>query len=49
MPPGLTPFGQMVFKAVQTYGMVVTDYAGASRLPAEAKKTHQSPWPEMSK
>jgi len=35
MPTGLTPFGQMVFKAVQTYGMVVTDYAGAVMLQAE--------------
>jgi hypothetical protein len=35
MPPGLTPFGQMVFKAVQTYGMVVTDYAGGVMLEAE--------------
>ena len=35
MPSGLTPFGQMVFKAVQTYGMVVTDYAGAVMLEAE--------------
>ena len=35
MPSGLTPFGQMVFKAIQTYGMVVTDYAGAVMLQAE--------------
>ena len=35
MPSGLTPFGQMVFKAIQTYGMVVTDYAGAVMLEAE--------------
>ncbi|MGO9658868.1 MAG: hypothetical protein ACLP7F_11000 [Acidimicrobiales bacterium] len=35
MPTGLTPFGQMVFKAIQTYGMVVTDYAGAVMLQAE--------------
>ena len=35
MPTGLTPFGQMVFKAVQTYGMVVTDYAGGVMLQAE--------------
>jgi hypothetical protein len=35
MPSGLTPFGQMVFQAIQTYGMVVTDYAGAVMLEAE--------------
>jgi hypothetical protein len=35
MPSGLTPFGQMVFKAIQTYGMVVTDYAGGAMLVAE--------------
>ena len=27
MPAGLTPFGQMVFKALQSYGMVVADQA----------------------
>ena len=32
---GADPFGQMVFKAIQTYGMVVTDYAGAVMLEAE--------------
>jgi hypothetical protein len=35
MPSGLTPFGQMVFKAIQTYGMVVTDQGGAVMLEAE--------------
>ena len=35
MPAGLTPFGQMVFRAVQTYGMVVVDWAGAVMLEAE--------------
>lgn len=35
MPSGLTPFGQMVFRAVQTYGMVVTDQAGAVMIQAE--------------
>jgi hypothetical protein len=35
MPSGLTPFAQMVFRAIQTYGMVVTDYAGAVMLEAE--------------
>ncbi len=34
-PPGLTPFAQMVFRALQTYGMVVTDQAGAVMLQAE--------------
>jgi hypothetical protein len=35
MPSGLTPFGQMVFKAIQTYGMVVTDQAGGVMMVAE--------------
>ncbi len=35
MPEGLTPFGQMVFKAIQDYGMVVVDQAGAVMLQAE--------------
>ena len=35
MPSGLTPFGQMVFKAIQTYGMVVIDQGGAVMLEAE--------------
>jgi hypothetical protein len=35
MPGGLTPFGQMVFRAVQTYGMVVVDQGGAVMLEAE--------------
>ena len=36
MPSGLTPFGQMVFKAIQTYGMVQTDQAGSVALQAES-------------
>jgi hypothetical protein len=35
MPTGMTPFAQMVFKALQTYGAVVTDHAGAVMLQAE--------------
>jgi hypothetical protein len=35
MPSGLAPFGQMVFKAVQTYGMVVVDRGGAVALEAD--------------
>jgi hypothetical protein len=35
MPAGLTPFGQMVFRAILTYGMVVTDQGGAVMLEAE--------------
>lgn len=35
MPGGLTPFAQMVFTALQRYGAVVTDYAGAVMLEAE--------------
>ena len=36
MPAGLTPFAQMAFKAIQNYGMVVTDQSGAVALAAEA-------------
>ncbi len=36
MPAGLTPFAQMVFHALQTYGMVVVDQAGAVMLQAES-------------
>jgi hypothetical protein len=35
MPSGLSPFAQMVFKAVQTYGMVVVDQGGAVMLEAD--------------
>jgi hypothetical protein len=35
MPPGLTPFAKMVFVALQRYGMVVVDQAGAVMLQAE--------------
>jgi len=35
MPGGLTPFAQMVFKALQRYGAVVTDFAGAVMLQSE--------------
>jgi hypothetical protein len=35
MPAGLTPFAQMVFTALQRYGAVVTDFAGAVMLQAE--------------
>jgi hypothetical protein len=35
MPGGLTPFAQMVFRAIQTYGMVVADRGGAVMLEAE--------------
>ncbi len=37
MPRGLTPFGRMVFTAVQTYGMVVVDQGGAVMLEAEQR------------
>jgi hypothetical protein len=36
MPTGMTPFAQMVFKALQTYGAVVTDHAGAVMVQAES-------------
>lgn len=35
MPSGLTPFAQMVFKAISKYGMVVVDQGGAVMLEAE--------------
>jgi hypothetical protein len=35
MPSGLTPFAQMVFTALQDYGAVVVDYAGAVMTEAE--------------
>jgi hypothetical protein len=35
MPPGLTPFAQMVFTALQDYGAVVVDQAGAVMTEAE--------------
>ncbi len=35
MPKGLTPFAQMVFKAMQTYGAVVTDQSGSVSIAAE--------------
>ncbi len=35
MPSGLTPFGRMVFTALQRYGAVVTDLAGGVMLEAE--------------
>ena len=35
MPGGMNPFAQMVFTALQKYGAVVTDYAGAVMIEAE--------------
>jgi hypothetical protein len=35
MPPGMTPFAQMVFRALQNYGAVVVDKAGAVMIEAE--------------
>ena len=35
MPSGLTPFAQMVFRALQTYGAVVTDQGGSVSLESE--------------
>jgi hypothetical protein len=35
MPASLTPFGNLVFRALQTYGAVVTDEAGAVMIEAE--------------
>jgi hypothetical protein len=36
MPTGLTSFGQMVFKAIQQYGLVYVDQGGAVMLYAES-------------
>ena len=35
MPTGLTPFAQMVFRAIETYGAVVTDQAAGVFVEAE--------------
>jgi hypothetical protein len=35
IPSGLSPFAQMVFKALQTYGAVVTDQGGSVSLESE--------------
>ena len=35
MPAGMTPFAQMVFRALQTYGAVIVDKAGAVMVQAE--------------
>jgi hypothetical protein len=35
MPSGLTPFAQMVFRAIQNYGMIVTDQSGAVDIVGE--------------
>ena len=35
MPSGLTPFAQMVFRALQQYGAVVTDHSGAVMVQTE--------------
>jgi hypothetical protein len=42
MPSGLSPFAQMVFKAISTYGMVVVDMGGAVML--EADMADPGPW-----
>ncbi|HET9733615.1 MAG TPA: hypothetical protein VFP54_13160 [Acidimicrobiales bacterium] len=38
MPPGLTPLARMVFTALETYGGVVTDRAGAVMTVAESSR-----------
>ena len=38
MPAGLTPYAQLVFRALQTYGAVVTDHAGAVSIQGEGPK-----------
>jgi hypothetical protein len=42
MPSGLTSLGQMVFKAIQTYGVVVTDYAGGAGIAAQTPPVGQT-------
>jgi hypothetical protein len=39
MPSGLTPFGQMIFKAIQTYGAVIVDQGGAVAIEADQTNT----------
>ncbi len=52
MPTGLTPFAQMVFKAVLTYGMVIVDQGGAVSIEADVNgwvdgtTTVVGPWEE---
>jgi hypothetical protein len=52
MPAGLTPFGQMVFKAILNYGMVVVDQGGAVSIEADMNgwvdgtTTVEGPWEE---
>jgi hypothetical protein len=36
MPTGLTPFAQMVFRAIQDYGCVVQDQSGGTFIGTEA-------------
>lgn len=36
MPPGLTPFAQMVFRAIQVYGAIVQDQSGGVFIGTEA-------------
>jgi hypothetical protein len=38
MPTGLTPYGRLVFRALQIYGAVVTDHAGAVAIQGEGSK-----------
>jgi hypothetical protein len=37
MPTGLSPFAKMVFRAIQTYGLVVVDQGGAVIIAAEQR------------
>jgi hypothetical protein len=37
MPTGLTPLAQMTFKALQSYGAVVVDYAGSNAIQGETR------------
>jgi hypothetical protein len=52
MPAGLTPFGQMVFKAILSYGMVALDMGGDVAIEADMNgyvdgtTTVEGPWEE---
>lgn len=41
MPSGLTPLAQMIFHAIQNYGMVLTDTAGSVGIGAESPQGWQ--------
>ena len=49
---GLTPFGEMVARAAQTYGFIVTESSGAVAITTESgamehARTGVNPWPTL--